>query len=990
MSTTDSEEVGVELILTPRQRRNPILLPEDPSDEDLARDWSLSAADMREVVKCRGDDNRCRFAIHLCVLPKYGRFLIGHDVVRGRILAHIQQRIGITDPKAFLMASDRDATETEYQERIRVYLGWRPFDAGAIEGLDRWLSSQADEDWIPLALYRRAEQELRRLRVVLPAPSTLERIIAGFVARVEVHAFERIESLLPHGMGEVLDELLAIPEGETSSGLARLKEGPKNPNTKGLNSCLTRYRTLVDVGVHRVDLVGVPASMVAHLAKMADRYDVWSLKRFATAKRHALVACYLAEALKSVLDHAVEMHDQFLIALDRTARSAHEKKQRELRPRLKEGTDRLLGLADAVLDPQLPPAMTVVELRQEVGEPSIDEARRVYRDFKHLEERGYLDQVASRYSTLRRYLPSFLALPFQAEAGFAHLVAAIAVVKALDADEIDELPVDAPTAFLPPTWRPFFEREDGTLDRHLWETALAFAVRDALRAGGLYLPQSRHHVSFANLLYDERQWAEVRERSPLPMEPLLAELSTRLDTTVREAERGIGQNPFVSIEADRIHLKQPDALPVPPNVKNLKRVLATRLPRVRIEDLLAEVDSWCGFTREFQPLGGHEPRSENLYGALLAALVAHGTNLGIATMGTNAPGLTVDMLRHVSKWFLREETIRAANAVIVNYHHALPIASVWGEGKLSSSDGQRFGVRASTLLASFYPRYFGYYDRAVSVYTHTSDQHSVYSTQVISCSVREALYVLDGILTNNTVLGIKEHTTDTHGYTEILFALCHLLGIRFMPRIKNLADQQLYKLDRASHYGPLDGLFRGPVELDLVREQWDLILRVKASLLDRVTPAHVVMQRLQSAPRSDRLAKALTSMGRVLKTIYIMEYIHDANLRGRVQLQLNRGESRHSLAKRLFFAEQGEFRKGDFAEVMNKASCLSLLSNAVLVWNTVKIGEIVEAVRAAGQTVLDQDLARISPLLREHVTPSGTYHFRLSNPGVDLAYNTLP
>src|SRR4051812_12594220 len=110
----------------------------------------------------------------------------------------------------------------------------------------------------------------------------------------------------------------------------------------------------------------------------------------------------------------------------------------------------------------------------------------------------------------------------------------------------------------------------------------------------------------------------------------------------------------------------------------------------------------------------------------------------------------------------------------------------------------------------------------------------------------------------------------------------------------------------------------------------------------------------------------------------------------RVQLQLNRGESRHDLARWLFFANQGEFRTGDYEEIMNKASCLSLLSNAVLVWNTVRMGEIVARLCAAGETVLDEDLARISPLAYAHVIPNGTYVFDRAHGRSTVSPNTRP
>jgi TnpA family transposase len=148
---------------------------------------------------------------------------------------------------------------------------------------------------------------------------------------------------------------------------------------------------------------------------------------------------------------------------------------------------------------------------------------------------------------------------------------------------------------------------------------------------------------------------------------------------------------------------------------------------------------------------------------------------------------------------------------------------------------------------------------------------------------------------------------------------------------------------------------------------------VAASLKNKVAPAHVVLHRLVNASPSDRVAKALTALGRLVKTVYLLRYISDPALRRKVHKQLNRGESRHDLAKWLFFANRGVFRTGDYEEIMNKASCLSLLSNAVLVWNTIEINKMVASLRASSQMVDDSDLALMSPLLRYHVAPNGTY-----------------
>lgn len=161
----------------------------------------------------------------------------------------------------------------------------------------------------------------------------------------------------------------------------------------------------------------------------------------------------------------------------------------------------------------------------------------------------------------------------------------------------------------------------------------------------------------------------------------------------------------------------------------------------------------------------------------------------------------------------------------------------------------------------------------------------------------------------------------------------------------------------------------------MIREQWDQLVRVAASLRNRSTPAHVVLQRLTNASPSDRVAKALTALGRTIKTIFILRYLHEEPLRRRIQLQLNCGEARYEVARWLFFANRGDFRTGDYEEIMNKASCLSLLSNAVVVWNTLAMEKIVAQLRTTGQDVQDVHLARVSPLLHQHLIPNGTYRF---------------
>ena len=257
--------------------------------------------------------------------------------------------------------------------------------------------------------------------------------------------------------------------------------------------------------------------------------------------------------------------------------------------------------------------------------------------------------------------------------------------------------------------------------------------------------------------------------------------------------------------------------------------------------------------------------------------------------------------------------------------------------------------------------------------SHVSERIGVFSTQLISCAPREATYVLDGLLDNDTSLDPRQHTTDTHGFTEPLWGLCHLLGIDFMPRLKDLADQRLWLPYGIPCPDAISCLFAGTIDAALISEQWDQLVRIAASLKARTAPAHVVLQRLTAGGPSDRVAKALAALGRLVKTRNILRYLHDGPLRRIIHAQLNRGESRHALARWLFFANQGEFRISDYEAMMNKASCLGLLSNATVLWNIVQMERIVTDMRADGMAVPDEHLVHVWPLQRRHIVPNGVY-----------------
>lgn len=217
----------------------------------------------------------------------------------------------------------------------------------------------------------------------------------------------------------------------------------------------------------------------------------------------------------------------------------------------------------------------------------------------------------------------------------------------------------------------------------------------------------------------------------------------------------------------------------------------------------------------------------------------------------------------------------------------------------------------------------------------------------------------------------------------MLFALFAALDLRFSPRIRDLADQRLYRMIGVGlHDGPraeafARNLLEGKINEKLILRHWDDILRVAGSLKLGYTDASLLVSRLQAKPRKSGLARALQEYGRLQKTLFILRYAEDLDLRKRVNRQLNKGEELGALKDFLFFANDGNIRKRLPDEQTDQALCLSLLVDAVITWNTVYYQKVLDELREEGYPVNEEDLAHLSPTRYAHINPYGRYRFDL-------------
>ncbi|MGL6129055.1 Tn3 family transposase, partial [Chryseobacterium artocarpi] len=556
------------------------------------------------------------------------------------------------------------------------------------------------------------------------------------------------------------------------------------------------------------------------------------------------------------------------------------------------------------------------------------------------------------------------------------ILKAVGILIDLYEGKIKRLPEKLPSSFIRKRWEELVFTENGT-DRKFYELCIFSELKNHLRSGDLWVQGSRQYKDFEDYLIPADRFTEMRDQNQVPLdvalnvEKFLSERMELLSNKIQIVCKLIESNelPDSSIINDRIKIK-PLENTVPEEAEVLGKKIYSLLPLIKITDLLKEVDQWTGFTDKFIHLkSGNKVDDKNL---LLTVILSDAINLGLRKMSEASPGTSYAKLSWLQAWYIRDETYSVALAEIINIQSSHSFSSYWGEGKTSSSDGQRFATGSyAQRTGNINPKYGS--SPGVQFYTHISDQYAPFHTKVINVGVRDATYVLDGLLYHESDVQIEEHYTDTSGFTDHVFALMQLLGFKFAPRIRDLNAKKLFIPEASTGYSALSEHIGGTINSKKIIQNWDEILRLAASIKNGTVTASLIVKKIGSYPRQNGLAVALRELGKIERTLFMLDWYMSPELRRRVTAGLNKGEARNALARAVYFNRFGEVRERSFENQRYKASGLNLVTAAIVLWNTVYIEKAVQHLKEQGEEINEELLQYLSPLGWEHIHLTGDY-----------------
>lgn len=526
----------------------------------------------------------------------------------------------------------------------------------------------------------------------------------------------------------------------------------------------------------------------------------------------------------------------------------------------------------------------------------------------------------------------------------------------------------------------------------LYKALLFIHISDGIRSGILNLKYSYKYKSFEEYLipkeeflkdkkellkYHELEHLEDFSKFTIPINKKLEKSFELTNNRIKEE-----LNIHFKLTTDSFILSTPK---VEKTDEQLEHTISKYLPQaefISIIDLLNSVQLKTDFLDSFKHYSLQNTKIQRVEpNILFASIVAYGCNISFSKMRKISKGISENELDTAITWYLSEGNTTEANDKIVAFIDSLEVSKILrNTHKINhtSSDGQKFNIKSSidSTNAGYSFKYFGT-AKGVSVYTFIDESHKLFYSTVINVNERESGYVIDGLM-HNDVVKSNIHSVDTEGFSEVIFGLTNLLGFSFAPRIKNFKNQQLYGINSPKYYQNQGYklLPKRKINFEIIKENWDDILRFILTIKSRRTTTSQLLKRLTSYSKHHKLYTAIKEFGKIIKTDFLLTYINDVELRQRIEKQLNKVEASNKFSKAVFFGNNAEFIFASQEEQNIANNCKRLIQNAVILWNYLYLDKKLRDTKSQVQKDEIVEAIKNSSIVHwSHINFYGTYDF---------------
>ena len=972
------------------------LLKADPSDQELAALYTPTESELAFVCKHTNQPvQRVGLLLLLKTFQRLGYFASLADIP-APVVRHVARCAGFPEAPSLLPAHDRGTARDRHRMLVREFLGVLADGKAARRLIIQtcFHAARTRED-LP-DIMNVAIEELIRQRYELPAFSTLLRL-----ARSARHAQNRacqgrVYEALDVPARQRLQALLHRQEGDARSAWDRIKREPRRATVPQFRAALENLHWLQQHNGAAGAFADIPAVKIRQFAAEARSLDMASLSDMPERKRFTLMAALILKHVARTLDDVTDiflrqikrMHHRAQEALTRyrTAQADHID---ALIARLRDITlaythegprEQRLAAVEALLEPDAPQLLAQCNAHTAIALNS------------------HLLFLPEFYSGRRSVLFAFLqGVQLLATTQDQALLEAIAFLRAHREARADHLkialgpanpqePAGSPRyldlSFIPEKWWPLVtgnhERDIPVtqVHRRYFELCVFSETMLALKSGDLCITGSEQFSDYRQELVSEQEYQQgialYGEQAGIPVEEqaFVARLRQQLETAAGNADEGFPENEYLRLENGEPVLKRLQRLPDPPGRQALEQLLAGHMQEVGILDALSDTEHWLNWTRFFGPLSGHDAKLDNPRHRYLFTTFCYGCDLGPTQTARSVKGLDRRQVSFVNQRHITEESLNQAIAAVVNAYAQWPLQKVWGSGKSASADGTKWEMNATSLMAEHHVRYGGY--GGIGYYLIADSYIALYS-RFSTCGAWEGHYILDFIEENTSQVQPDTVHADTQGQSTAIFGLAYLLGIQLMPRIRHWKDLTLFRPSSQHRYTHIDMLFREQVDWGLIRTLLPDMLRVALSVRAGKIMPSTILRRLATYSRKNKLYFAFRELGRVVRTIFLLQYVSSVQMRHVIQAATNKSEAFNKYVDWVSFGGAGLLSQGTRDEQRKFIKYNHLVANLLAFHTLVNMTQALGQIQQAGHAIDLAALATFSPYGTEQYNRFGHY-----------------
>ncbi|MBB0179440.1 MULTISPECIES: Tn3 family transposase [Ralstonia] len=943
-------------------------LPTRLSEFDVEQYFALTASDIAAINQKFRRAGRAGAAIQLIFLRASGHTLDQLNTLPRQLLRYVGEKLGVETPTIASLRTIYQRYPTLYEHQVWAcqYLGLTRIDDDQWTGLEAWMRQDAAESLTLDELVQHAHCWLYERRILIPSTRSLQDVARSIWAGIERDLLATIEAVVP--LVQIAQAEAAVFAQHAASGttvLEWLKTPPARHSPSTMSETLAKIRFLKDLGAHTWAFDAIPIEKQRAYGQRIQARRPAKVRELKASTRTIELVFFLRVTLLELTDAMLYQTGRRVSDLVRQAYNKTTTKQARSAVEYRQQLVEIKGLVD--------------DTRRSAEERLAD----IGKLLEGLSAKPPASHAASVRETLtedhhriRNLIAPLRELEF-ASNGNDPAMRQLEFIGSLHDQGATELPPDCNVP-VSVSWRDLVDGEDRKCALRAMEASAIMGLRKGLRRGTVWISHSLSFRERDQLLIPPAQWESERDRYlsslglPNQADTYLNRLTDHLKAGLAALDEAREAGHFTIDATGVLHLSPLEAAETDGTPMRTRDLLFKDIGSAQFADMILEMDARTNFS---EVLLARKARDAHELISLYAALIAHGTELEAKGVAAMIPQLDTAHVSTAMRALEMPGRLRRANERVVEFQRTHPITELWGTGQQASSDSMSLDTSPYLFYARADPRRRTH---AVGIYTHVLDQHGIAYNQPMVLNERQTGVAIEGVIRHNetrTDGGLLRLAVDTHGYTNVGMAVSKLLGFDLCPWLRNLAERKLYLPRGLQVADGLTAAVSHDISLKAIRDGWDGLLRLVASIYSGRVSAIVALQRFGSAAQGDPIHRAADHLGKMLRTLFLCDFFSNTEFRRELRTLLNRGESVHQLQRAIYSSKVPHDRGRRQDEMIAISGSLTLLTNLVIAWNTQRMQATVDTWRRKGQRIDDDWLRRMGPAHFAHVNFRGILSF---------------